>query len=57
MAIQKLRAQADPQAQRRRPDLRHQLLEGIGLVAEPGPELPVQPVRRSTPMAVMPTSA
>ena len=57
MVVEQLRPQADAKAKRRGADLRHQLLEGVGLVAEPPAEGPVQSVLGSRPMQFMPTSA
>ena len=57
VVIEQLRPQADTKAQRRGSDLRHQLFESVGLVAEPLAERPVQTVRSPRPMDLMPTSA
>src|SRR5665213_4458787 len=53
MVFEQLRAQTDTKAKRRGPDLGDQFLEGVGLVAEPPPEGPVQSVLGSRPMQLL----
>ena len=53
VAIEQLRRQADPKAQRRGADLRDQLLERIGFVAEPAAKLARQPVRGARPVQLL----
>ena len=51
--VEQRRGQTGTNAKRRSPDLGDQFLEGVGLVAEPPPEGPVQAVLGPRPMQLL----